>query len=173
MHIAVTAVGLDRPGIVAAITKTLYEHGANIEDSRSAILGGHFSMMLIVAMPDGSDAASLEGDLVGAAGALDLIVAVRPVAEAPHGHTTGIPHVISVYGADRPGIVARVSDTLASHNVNITDLATHVVEGDTPVYVMLLEATIPVGADPEPDLKALGAELGVDVSIRPMEADTL
>lgn len=176
MHVAVTAVGVDRPGIVAAITRSLYEHGGNIEDSRSAILGGHFSMMLIVALPEGLDTAALERDLAQATRALDLIVAVRPVAEAPAEHAEGAPYVISVYGADRPGIVARVSETLAAHRVNITDLATRVIEGDPPVYVMLLEATVPAGADAaaiEADLKALGTDLGVDVSLRPMEADTL
>lgn len=176
MHVAVTAVGVDRPGIVAAITRSLYEHGGNIEDSRSAILGGHFSMMLIVALPEGLDTTALERDLAQATRALDLIVAVRPVAEAPAEHAEGAPYVISVYGADRPGIVARVSETLAAHRVNITDLATRVIEGDPPVYVMLLEATVPTGADAaaiEADLKALGTDLGVDVSLRPMEADTL
>ena len=43
MHVAVTAVGADRPGIVAAVSRALYDVGGNIEDSRMAILGGHFA----------------------------------------------------------------------------------------------------------------------------------
>jgi glycine cleavage system transcriptional repressor len=176
MHVAVTAVGADRPGIAAAVTKVLYEHGGNIEDSRMAILGGHFAMMLIVALPSGSDAGAMERSLSAAVASLDLIVAVRPVAEVPPEDARGAGYVVSVYGADRPGIVFRVCDALAGHRVNVTDLATRVVEGDPPVYVMILEATVPAGIDPgmvERDLKAIGSELSVDVAFNPLEAETL
>jgi glycine cleavage system transcriptional repressor len=176
MHVAVTAVGADRPGIAAAVAKVLFEHGGNIEDSRMAILGGHFAMMLIVALPDGADASALEKALGPPAKALDLIVAVRPVADAASEQARGTTYVVTVYGADKPGIVYRVTETLASHRVNVTDLATRVVPGDQPVYVMILEATIPAGADAaavEAELKALSAELSVDLSIHPLEEETL
>lgn len=176
MHVAVTAVGADRPGIVAAVTGALFEHGGNIEDSRMAILGGHFAMMLIVALPDDSDSGALERALQAPARALDLVVEVRPVAETPPEHAEGAPFVVSVYGADRPGIVHQVSRLLADRRVNIGDLATHVVAGDPPVYVMLLEVTVPPATDQAQlgtDLAALAAELGIDVSIRPMDAETL
>jgi glycine cleavage system regulatory protein len=51
-----------------------------------------------------------------------------------------------------------------------------VVAGEQPVYVMILEATVPAGADVaavEADLKALSAELAVDVSFHPLEEETL
>jgi glycine cleavage system transcriptional repressor len=176
MHIAVTAVGADRPGIAAAVAKVLFDHGGNIEDSRMAILGGHFSIMLIVALPDGTDSTALEHDLAGDTKDLGLIVAVRPVAETTRELASGEPYVVSVYGADHPGIVYRVTAALAERRVNVTDLVTHVVEGPTPVYVMVLDVTIPAGLDPatvEADLKRLGAEIGVDVSVAPDEAETL
>jgi glycine cleavage system transcriptional repressor len=176
MHVAVTAVGADRPGIAAAVAKILYEQGGNVEDSRMAILGGHFAMMLIVAVPAGTDAAALEGAFEAPARALDLIVAVRPVEEASKDQTAGSTYVVTVYGADKPGIVYRVTETLASHRVNVTDLATRVVPGDEPVYVMILEASVPAHADAaavEADLKALSAELSIDVAFHPLEEETL
>ena len=84
--------------------------------------------------------------------------------------------MVSVYGADRPGIVSRVSEALAAHRANITDLVTRVVDGDTPVYVMLMEVTIPAGVDPaaiEGDLKGIAQELAVDVAFHPLEEETL
>jgi len=176
MHVAVTAVGLDRPGIVAAVSRVLFDFGGNIEDSRMAILGGHFAMVLIVALPQGTDASALEKALAEPAGALDLITTVRPVAEAEPGHAGGSPYVVSVYGADKPGIVLRVSETLAANDVNISDLATHVVGDQEPVYVMILEVDLPPGAQADAisdALKAIGAELGVDVAFNPMDAETL
>ena len=46
-HFAVTAVGADRPGIVAAVTGAFAEHGCNLEDSSMTILRGQFAMMLV------------------------------------------------------------------------------------------------------------------------------
>jgi len=176
MHVAVTAVGLDRPGIVAAVSRVLYDVGGNIEDSRMAILGGHFAMVLIVALPDRADQKALEHALAEPADALDLIVTVRPVAEAAPLHAEGSPFVVSVYGADKPGIVWQISEALAAAHVNISDLATHVVGDQEPVYVMVLEVDLPPGADAESigtSLKVIGGELGVDVAFNPMDADTL
>lgn len=171
MHVALTAVGIDRPGIVAAVSRAIFDTGGNIEDSRMAILGGHFAMVLIVSLPSG-DVGALEGALTPAATDLGLIVSVRPIADAHAEHAQGAEYVVRVYGADKPGIVARVSGALAEHGVNIRDLATHVLEGDTPVYVMLLDVSIPGDAAAvESALKDLAASIGVDVSIDPAEAD--
>jgi len=177
MHVAVTAFGADRPGIAAAVAEVLYVYGGNIEDSRMAILGGHFAMMLIVALPDGSEAAALETALADATRSLDLIVAVRRVAEATGASGgAGERHVVTVYGADKPGIVFRVCTALAAHDVNITDLVTRVIPGEQPAYVMILEATVSPGVDAasvEAELKSLAAELSVDVAFNPLEEQTL
>jgi glycine cleavage system transcriptional repressor len=172
MHIAVSAVGVDRPGIVAAVSRVLVDHGGNVEDSRMALLGGHFAMMLIVAVPDGTDAASVEVALSAATGGMDLVVSARPVAETAHGHAGGEAFVLTVYGADRPGIVADVTGALASVGANITDLATHVAEGN--VYIMVIEVALPPGADAAAVERAVrGAAGGVDISFGPLEAETL
>ena len=60
---AVSAIGADRPGIVAAVTGALLPHGINIEDSRMAILGGRFAMMLVVTVPEDADLQAVRSDL--------------------------------------------------------------------------------------------------------------
>ena len=174
MHVAVTAVGADRPGIVAAVTDVLFTHGGNLEDSRCALLGGHFAMVLIVALPDGADSGALERSLTDAVSGLGVTATVRPVVEAEAHPLEGTPVLVSVYGGDQPGIVAKVSRALADRGASITDLATRVIGGEQPIYVMILEVRLPSGtstATLEADLKAL--DLGVDVSVRPAESDTL
>src|SRR6476660_6725156 len=47
-QIWLTAIGRDRPGIVARIAKVLLDHELNIEDSQMRILGGRFAMMLLL-----------------------------------------------------------------------------------------------------------------------------
>ncbi|MBI5345287.1 MAG: ACT domain-containing protein, partial [Deltaproteobacteria bacterium] len=48
---ALTAVGRDRPGIVAAVTKALYDHACNIEDSTMTRLEDEFAIILIMSAP--------------------------------------------------------------------------------------------------------------------------
>ncbi|MBV8983066.1 MAG: amino acid-binding protein, partial [Acidimicrobiia bacterium] len=73
-HYAVSAVGADRPGIVAAVTGVFLEHGCNLEDTSMTILRGHFAMMLVVAAPDGLAQETLEEALAGPAADFDLVV---------------------------------------------------------------------------------------------------
>jgi len=174
---AVWALGADRPGIVAAVTGGLFQLGGNLLDTSMTILSGHFAMMLLVDAPDGIDEAQIEQSLAAPAAAFDLVVAARAVAPGTTDEPEGDPHVVAVYGADRPGIVHHVASLLAEHSVNITDLTTRVI-GETaePVYAMLLEVTLPAGMETEDlaaPLRALAAELGVDASVHLADADIL
>ena len=104
-HLAVSAIGVDRPGIVAAVTGVLVDRGCNLEDTSMSILRGHFAMTLVVSAPDGTEAPEMEGALTAATAALELVVVVRPLDEAVAAAPTGEEWTVSVYGADRPGIV--------------------------------------------------------------------
>jgi glycine cleavage system transcriptional repressor len=173
---AVSVFGRDRPGIVAAVTRVLADAGCNLEDTSMTILRGHFAMMLVVAGPAGVDAAGLEAGLDPVAGRLDLQVSVRPVTdEVTTAVGGGLRYAAAVYGADRPGLVARVSEALAAHQVNIVDLQTRVVGEPDPVYAMHFELEVPAGraAQVEADLRAVADELGVQSSFEPDEADVL
>jgi glycine cleavage system transcriptional repressor len=175
-HVAVTAIGSDRPGIVAAVTGVLMRRGGNLEDTAMTNLGGHFAMVLVVEVPDDEDAADLERALAEEVGAdLGLTVTARPIAEAEPVHVPATAWAVTVYGADRPGIVHRVTTTLAEEGANIVDLSTRVV-GPDRAYVLLIEVTLPADADPErlgDDLRRIGEELGVQVHLRADDADVL
>lgn len=171
--VAVSAVGPDRPGIVAGVTRALYEADCNLADVTSTLLSGHFAMLLIVRTPAALSAAQLEELLAPVAAELGLTITVRPVEEG--GRAAAEPtHMVSVYGADRPGIVYRVAEVLAAGGANITDLTSRVI-GDPgqPVYALMLEVALPDEVGLGERLRALAAELGVEVSIHPLEADLL
>lgn len=171
--IAVTAIGVDREGIVAGVTKVLYDAGCNLEDVSSTILKGHFSMMLIVRAPEGIDASNLEERLAPVASDLDLVITARAVEEA-EGSVVAPTHMVSVYGADHPGIVYRVTELLAARGVNVTDLESRVIgEPGEPVYALMLEVSVPAGVDLTSDLEGLRTELEVDASVHPIGADVL
>ena len=171
--LSVTVVGKDRPGIVAAVAEALFDLGCNLEDATSTILRGHFSMMLIVRPPEGTDAAAVNERLKRVGESLDLIVAAQPMEEADV--EPPIPtHMVSVYGGDRPGIVFRVAEVLARSGANITDLTSRLIgTEEQPVYAVMMEAGIPDPGATEEALDRLRQELGLDVSVHPLDADVL
>ncbi len=168
--LAITAVGADRPGIIARLTGVLAERGGNLEDCTMTVLSGHFAIMLLVAID--ADPRELEGDLEAATEDLGLVITVRIVdgGEVPSPPT----HLLSVYGSDRPGLLREVTAVLASWDVNVTDLTTRVIGGDHPVYAMALEIAVPADRDAE----RLRAEMtervaGVEVSLQPLDTAVL
>lgn len=174
---ALGVLGADRPGIVAAVTKVLFEQGCTLADSSMTILNDHFAMMLIIDGPPELSVASLESALTTTARQFDLVVTVRAVPARMDTHTEGAPYMLSVYGADQPGIVYRIAALLAAEDVNITDLNTRVIgdPGD-PVYAMLLEVTLPGSVDHdhlEAELGALAEELCVEANLHPADVDIL
>ena len=169
-HFALSAVGRDRPGIVAAMSEVLLRHSANIEDSQMSILRGHFAMMLVVAMPEDADAAIVREELAEAGNRLELeAVGFSPLADVDPAAEPEPSHVVTVYGVDHPGIVHAVTSALAQRGVDITDLTTRVLsEG---IYALMMEVSVPPGTEIE--LEAVAQEQGVDVTVRPLESDVL
>ena len=176
-HFALTAVGRDRPGIVAAITAVLVDHGVNVEDSQMTILRGHFTMMLVVAVPEDADVGTLGDDLDEVRGELGLdAILLSPIEELDPADEPEPTHIVTLYGADHPGIVHAVSSALADQGVSITGLETRVAGGaGSPIYVMLMEIA---AGDADVDairsaLERIGEAEGLDVSLRELSADAL
>ncbi len=172
---AVTAIGQDRPGIVAAVSGALLELNGNIEDSQMSILRGQFAVMLLVAVPEGVEPAQLTDRLGAVRDELGLeAVTVAPVVA---GAEPAAPsHVVSVYGADSKGIVHSISAALAGLGVDITDLKTKLAgTPDSPVYVMMLEIALGAATvtDVEGALEGAAAESAVEVSLRELDTDAL
>jgi glycine cleavage system transcriptional repressor len=168
-ELAVTAIGADRPGIVAAVARVLHERGGNLEDSAMTILGGHFAIVLLVTTDDEPDA--LAGVLREATDELGLTITV---SRADAARTSAEPtHLLSVYGADKPGIVAGITTTLAEAGANIIDLETQVVgEDDTPVYAMVIELQATDADALAAHLEAACETLGVDHTLRSIDTET-
>jgi len=137
-----TVVGTDQPGIVAKLTEALFRGGCNLGEASMARLGGNFSIMLMV---EGADVAALEQLVRPVTDALGLRLHLDPIHGKLHQHVE--PNVqVTVYGADRPGIVAQATAALAASGFNILDLNTD-VGGTTeqPIYIMLIDGYVDEG----------------------------
>ena len=161
---AVTAVGPDAPGEVAALAEALAGLGANLEDASMTRLRGHFAMTLIAAVD--ASLGDVEGALQPVSAESGLHVSVWSVEDDAPPPAGGRPWRLTLHGADRPGLVAGVARELASTGANITDLSCRLV-GD--LYVMTLE----VDAAAEPRLDAVAQRLGVTLHVEPVDEDVL
>ena len=179
-QMALSAIGRDRPGIVAAATRVLLAHRANIEDSQMTILRGHFTMMLVVSVPEEADVGLLRDDLEGVREELGLEALLLSELEDVDPAGEPVPtHILTLYGADHPGIVHAATSALAERGVDITDLTTKLAGeggGGPPLYALMMEIAPPAGADfaeLEEALRRVGSDQGVEVSLRPLEAEAL
>ncbi|MEV8375318.1 ACT domain-containing protein [Kribbella sp. NPDC056861] len=166
-QLAVTVIGPDRPGIIADVTEALAQTGVNLEDSTMTLLRGHFAMMIVCSgsFPEVREALEpLRGELV---------ITVREMGPEQAHAPIGAPFLLSVHGADRPGIVAAVTRMIASVGGTITDQTTRL---SGALYVLTAEVELPAGAELgmlQRALEITAEELGVGVTLRPAESDDL
>jgi glycine cleavage system transcriptional repressor len=173
--LAVSAIGRDRPGIVAAVTGVLLRHGVNVEDTQMTILRGHFTMMLFLAAPDELDPATLERDLAQPETGLEELSVAELAEFGPGPEPT---HTVTVYGADHPGIVHAASSALAEREIDITDLNSRLVDEDDgqALYVLMMEVALPAGASAgelDAALDEVASREGVEVTLHELERDEL
>jgi glycine cleavage system transcriptional repressor len=179
-RLSLSALGVDRPGIVAAVSGVLVDLGCNLEDSTMTNLQGHFAVLLVVAAPDQVTAVTLDQALTDVAVRFDLMVSVRPLGDIADGDGARAPTdgwTVAVHGADRTGIVRDVTQALADAGGNVVDLSTHLVgAADAPVYVMTLRVTLPAGDAGEAAaerIRQAAAALHVHCSVHRDEVDLL
>lgn len=162
-----TVVGRDRPGIVAALTDTLFRAGANLGEASMTRLGGNFTVMLMVQAD--AEAAALERLLASVTERFGLRLHLDAIEGLLHEHIE--PNVrIAVHGADRPGIVAQVTGALAAAGFNILDLESDVGgSAAQPIYVMVLDGHVAAGAEALERAVAPLRAGGIEVRITPID----
>ena len=169
----ISAVGLNVSGIVAKVSRAIYEAQGNFEDSTMTLLGSHFALMVLVTAENEkiaeniSDACRrLEKD-----GDLDINVFFIDDMSRGFGPDASVPNYeIRVKGADRMGIVYRTTQMLASLDINIVELETKIMEtkDGTPVFSMRTAVVVPENVGGETlrkDLKLLAEDNRETISV--------
>src|SRR6185436_14883030 len=124
---ALSAIGRDRPGIVADLAELIYECDCNLEDSSMTVLGSEFAVLLLLT----GEAPDVETHLSAACKRVEwekrLTVFFRPLSGEPVPYSVtrhAKPYELQAVGVDKAGIVARIARCLAGHAVNITQMST-------------------------------------------------
>lgn len=167
-----TAFGKDRPGIVADVTRILFENDCNLEDTAMTLLADEFTLNLLFSCNRGDLEKSLAAECQQLERERGIVAFIRPLAERRELKPTGFrPVVLHVEGLDQAGIVYRISRYLADHTLNITNLKSTVrasPESGTPLYLMDIHLQIPPGTSLEQverGLLAVADELNVEISL--------
>lgn len=168
----ITVLGKDRPGIIAAISKSLYTLGCNLENVNQVILQNQFAGIFIVLPPADLSVEAIKQTLVKDSAGTGLHIHVDGADTDPNGGQAveGEDFVITTIGPDQKGLVARFTEIIANAKVNVTNLRAVFEGGDTPeANIMVYEVYI----TPDTDQKVLfsilrdkASELGLDISIQ-------
>src|SRR4051812_35220233 len=115
--LVLSAIGPDRPGLVAEVTEYLTERGANIEDSRMAVLGGDFGLLVLVSGAPERIAAVEQGhEALSDKTGLSVMLR-RTKSPEEHRRAAVIPCLVTAEAIDQEGIVRSVSRAL--HRVGV------------------------------------------------------
>jgi glycine cleavage system transcriptional repressor len=162
-----TLVGKDRPGIVAHVTSALFEGGCNLGETSMLRLGGNFTIMMMVSFNGNKHA--LQDLIGGVAESLGLQMHIDAIDAKLHQHIQ--PDLsITVHGADRAGIVAKVTGALAEVGFHILDLESDVGGTEAkPIYVMYIDGKAGEGVAPVEAALELIRKEGIDVHMTPID----
>ncbi len=163
----ITLVGKDRPGIVAHVTHALYEGSCHLGETSMMRLGTSFTMMMMVQYAGTMNA--LQKVLQGEAESLDFHLHIDSIEGGLHHHHQ--PDVrISIYGADRPGIVAHATGVLSEAGLDILDLTSDVGgTEDAPIYIVRIEGRANEGTVALQSALAIIKKEGVETQLTPVD----
>ncbi len=162
----VSAIGKDRPGLLHCMTSTVAEMDINIVDVEARAIRGVFTIFLVVDIDAaGCTYEEFKRAIDGCAVNFDLGVRVEPY-EAGRRKVNKHMMLLTLMGADRPGIVAEVSLELSRSGFNI-EHAKMIARGEYIAMEIILDAS------EVSDLKAFRKDLlafmertGLDISLQ-------
>jgi len=121
-HLAVSAIGSDRTGMVHELTRVISECGGNISESRMANLGSEFAMLLLVS-GNWHTISRLERELNKYGEGNGMTMQFKRTEPRRMGKEL-LPYAVDVVGLDQPGMVHSLSGFFAQRKVEIGEVST-------------------------------------------------
>jgi len=143
-YLVITASGEDKVGLVEKFSSRIAETGCNIEESRMAVLGGQFAIIMLVSGA-WNILSKLEGQLAGAGEQLGLTIMHKRTKERERPRPM-VPYLIEVVALDHPGIVHSLARFFSARGINIEELQTDTYPAPhtgTPMFSVHLTVGIP------------------------------
>jgi len=172
-YLVISAIGQDRPGIVDEVSAFILAHECNVKDSRMAVLGGDFALIMLICGPE-AEVKKLADHLSELENKSALTIVSRSAASPPALPALApLPYNLKAVGNDHTGIVHDIAHLLAGMDINVEAAETttsHSPQTGTPIFSMYMKLTVPANLHAEQirsELAKLGDELNVDITIEP------
>ena len=122
--IVISALGLDRTGIVQDLTKIILSCDGNIEESRMTTLGTEFAMLLLVS-GNWATLNKLEKGLKKLEKDKNLTISLHKT-NAKNKSKGGMPYTVDIISLDQQGIVFNLAEFFSRLDIEITDVSTRI-----------------------------------------------
>ncbi len=168
----ITVLGKDRPGIIARVSASLYALDCNLQNVNQMILQNEFSGFFIVEPPSDLDMETLQQRLDRDLSGEGLRVYTDRISPSDQKQESvkAETFLVTTIGPDRKGLVAGITEIIAAHGVNVTNLRAVFKGGDDPTAnIMVYEIAVTRNTDQAHLFNALrgkAAELDLDISIQ-------
>ncbi len=167
-----TAFGKDRAGIVADVTRLLYENECNLDDTTMSMLADEFTLSLLFSSPKEDIEKIISRECRRLELDKGISAFIRPLQpKSPAEHKSYKTCTLHIEGLDQAGIVYKTSQFLADRDLNIIALesaASATPESGATMYTMTIHIQVPEGLpfdQLEEELSAVADELMVDISM--------
>jgi len=159
--LVMTVLGHDRPGLLAALSATIYSHGGSWFESKLSRFAGHFAGILRCDCPD-----ERHDELVKALNQLEgLNMQIVKELNVPH---RIVKHLnFDVHGHHHPGIVRKISSIIAQIGGNLEELSTERDAAPQPGHFLFRTVgCVAVNDDFDSNLlEHMLQELGSDITV--------
>ncbi|SDE29215.1 glycine cleavage system protein R [Rhodospira trueperi] len=138
----------DRTGLVSGLTAALFDLGANLGDTRFAVLGQRAEFSAVVSVADDITAEQVGAAMRDCPEAVEADVSVMPYDAwvNPEGGPN-ITHHVYVTGGDRPGLVTRLAEVFGDFDANIATMNAQAMPQDSSQYIIRFAVAIPSGRE--------------------------
>ncbi len=143
-YLAITASGEDQVGLVKRFTSRIAEAGCNIEESRMAVLGGQFALIMLLSGPWNA-LTKLEDRLEQIGLELGLTIVHKRTRPTERKQPL-VPYRVNVVAMDHPGIVHSLAEFFSRQGINIEELVTETYPAPhtgTPMFSVNITVGIP------------------------------
>lgn len=145
-YLVINASGEDKVGLVDRFSSRITASGCNIEESRMAVLGGQFALIMLVSGPWNA-LSRLEGQMEPLGEQLGLTI-IHKRTQKRERTQPAIPYDVEVVAMDHPGIVRDLSAFFSKKGINIEELQTDTYPAPhtgTPMFSVTM--TVGIQAD--------------------------
>jgi len=171
--LVISALGQDKPGLVASLTEAITQQQCSICESQMSLLGGEFAIIMLIE-GQWNNIAKLEQTLPTLQESLGITLQIKHTEQRTNA-ANAIPYCVEVLAQDNPGIVHQVTEFFYNRKINIHDLQTesfNAAHTGTKMFALMMTIEIPISMHIpglREDFLEFSDELNLDALIEPFK----